>query len=113
MVFENNDTMVIVPLEPAEGKCYTELVPKEEDVDHIYKLTTRDVVNPIVDEVLCWEEDNEFLFDFDEEIENWQNRLHDVSALHCLWVTKDFCCISSEVRDLPYFDNLGNVKEFL
>ena len=41
MVFENNGTSVIVPLDLAEGKRYMELVPKEEDVDYIYKLTAR------------------------------------------------------------------------
>ena len=101
MVFENNGTRVIVPLDPAEGKCYTEPVPKEEDVDYIYKLTARDAVNPTEDEELGWREDSECLFDPDEEIENWQNRLHDVSALHFLSVIKDFCCVSLEVMDLP------------
>ena len=42
MVFENNGTRVIVPLYPTEGKQYTEPVRNEEDVDHIYKLTTWD-----------------------------------------------------------------------
>ena len=39
MVFENNGTRVIVPLDPTEGERYTEPVRNEEDVDHIYKLT--------------------------------------------------------------------------
>ena len=39
MVFENNDTRVIVPLDPVEGERYTEPMCDEEDVDHIYKLT--------------------------------------------------------------------------
>ena len=40
MVFENNGTCVIVPLDPAEGVRYTEPVHDEEEVDHIYRLTT-------------------------------------------------------------------------
>ena len=71
MVFENNGTRVIVPLDPAEGKRYTKLVPKEEEVDYIYKLTARDMDNPKGDEVLRWEGDIECLSDPDEEIENW------------------------------------------
>ena len=39
MVFKNNDTRVIVPLDPVEGERYTKPVRDEEDVDHIYKLT--------------------------------------------------------------------------
>ena len=39
MVFENNDTRIIVPLDPTEGERYTKPVRDEEDVDHIYNLT--------------------------------------------------------------------------
>ena len=55
MVFENEGTRVIVPLDPAEGERYTEPMREEEDVDHIYKLTARDEdwINPTVDGVLC------------------------------------------------------------
>ena len=42
MVFENNGTRVIVPLDPAEGERYNEAMCDEEDVDHIYKLTVED-----------------------------------------------------------------------
>lgn len=87
----------------------------EEDVDHIYKLTMQDEdwINPTADGVLCWEKDSECFSNSDGEIENWKNRLHDVSALQCLQVTKNFHCISSEVRDLPYFDGSGDIKVFL
>ena len=92
MVFENEGTRVIVPLDPAEGEQYTDPVSAEEDVDHIYNLIVwdEDWINPITDGVLCWEKDSECVLDSDEEIENWQNRLHDVSALRCLRITKDF-----------------------
>lgn len=115
MVFENNGTRVIVPLDLAEGERYIELVRDEEEVDHIYKLTAWDEywINPMAEGVLCWENDSEFFFDSNEEMENWQNRLHDVSALRCLRVTRNFRCISSEVRYLPYFYGSGSIKEFL
>lgn len=86
----------------------------EEEVDHLYKLTAQDEdwIKPTKEGVLCWEKDNECFFDSDGEMENWKNRLHDVLALRCLCVTRDFRCISSEVRDLPY-DGSGSIKEFL
>ena len=40
MVFENKGIWVIVPLDPVEGERYTEPVHIDEEVDHIYKLTT-------------------------------------------------------------------------
>ena len=115
MVFENNGTRVIVPLDLVEGNRYTKPVHDEEDVVHIYKLTARDEywIKPMVDGLLCWENDSECFFDSDGEIENWKNQLYDVSALQCLRVTKNFRCISSKVRDLPYFDGSGTIKEFL
>lgn len=92
MVFENEGTRVIVPLDPVEGEWYIELVHEEEDVDHIYKLNTRDEdwINPMTDGMICWEKDSEFFYEFDGEMENWQNRLHDVSALHFIKITNKF-----------------------
>ena len=73
MVFENNGTRVIVPLDPKEGERYTKPTHGEEEVDHIYKFTTQDEywINPMVEEVLCWEEDSECFSDSNEEMENW------------------------------------------
>ena len=42
MVFENNGTRVIVSLDPVEGARYTEPARDEEEVDNIYKLTTKE-----------------------------------------------------------------------
>ena len=86
MVFESEGTQVIVPLDPVEGERYTEPVREEEEVDYIYKLTVKDEywINPMADGVLCWERDSERFSDSDEEMENWQNRLHDVSVLRFL-----------------------------
>ena len=49
MVFENNGTRVIVPLDLAEGTKYTEPAQDAKEVDHIYKLTTQDEywINPM------------------------------------------------------------------
>ena len=38
MVFENNGTRVVVPLDPVEGEIYTEPVRADDDFEHIYKL---------------------------------------------------------------------------
>ena len=45
MIFEKNSFRVIVPLDPAEGVCYTELVRDEDsddELDYIYQITTQD-----------------------------------------------------------------------
>ena len=42
MVFEREGTRVIIPLDPAEGERYIEPACKEDGMDHIYNITTRD-----------------------------------------------------------------------
>lgn len=42
MIFENKSLCVIIPLDPAEGSRYTELVhdyESDDDLDCIYKIT--------------------------------------------------------------------------
>ena len=62
---------------------------------------------------LNWEKDISYFSYSYEELENWQNRLHEVSALHCNQVKKALLCISSEVRYFLYYDGLSNVNIFL
>ena len=67
----------------------------------------------MVNGMLCWEKYSKSFSDSDREIENWKNWLHDVSALRCLRITREFHYISLEVRELPYFDGSGSVRYFL
>ena len=115
MIFENDGTWVIVPLDPTKGERYIEPVREGDDVDHIYKLTARveDLINPTTNGMLNWKKDSLCFLDLDGEMENWKNQLHDVSMLRCLKTTKNFQCISSEVNELPYFDGSGSIVVFL
>ena len=54
--------------------------------------------------MIFWEKESECLSYTDNEMDNWKNRLHDVSALHY---------ISTEVRELHFFDGSGEVETFL
>jgi len=43
MIFEKKSLCAIIPLDPAEGSCYTEPVrdyESDDDMDCIYKITT-------------------------------------------------------------------------
>ena len=45
MIFEKKSPCVVIPLEPAEGFCYIELVHgyvSDDNLDCIYKITTRE-----------------------------------------------------------------------
>lgn len=60
-----------------------------------------------------WDKDSSYASDLDEELENWKNRLYEVSMLCCNMMTKLLKCVSTQVRNLPHFDGLGDMELFL
>lgn len=108
----------MVSLDPAEGSCYTELVhdyDSDDDLECIYKITTweKDWVNPAADGRISWERESYCTSDSNEEIERWQNRLHEVTMINCNMMTRSLHCMATEVRDLPMYDELSEVDDFL
>ena len=78
MMFKKESPHVIIPLDPAEGSCYTEPVwdyESDDDLDCVYKITVRyqDWVNPTADGWITWECESSCISDSDEEIEQWKN----------------------------------------
>ena len=111
MIFEKNSLRVVVPLDPAEGECYTEPVcdnENDDELDCIYKITTREQ-----DCQISWECESSYTSDSDEETERWQNQLHEVTTLNCNIMVRSLCCMTTEGRDLPMYDRLTTVDEFL
>ena len=60
-----------------------------------------------------WDFKSSFTSDFDEELECWQNCLHEVTTLSYNMMTRSLHCVSSEVRNLPTYDGLNDVYVFL
>ena len=62
MSFERKSLRVIVPLDPAEGAWYTELVcdyvESDDELDQIYKIIERDQdsINPTTDGWITWDQ---------------------------------------------------------
>ena len=73
----------------------------------------QDCVNPTTKGKLTWEHDNSCASNSEEELENWHNRIHEVSTRNCAQVTKSVFCMTSEVCNLPSYDVLGDVNIFL
>lgn len=78
----------MVPLDPTEGVRYTELVHNEDsdgELDCIYQITAQDQgkVNPTVNARLSWDHDSSCTLESDEEVEWWQNWLHEATTLNC------------------------------
>jgi len=87
MSFERISLWVIVLLDPVEGVHYTEPTRdyegSDDELDQIYKITTLDQVwiNPRAYGRIAWDWESFFTSDSYEELEHWQNYLHEVSTL--------------------------------
>jgi len=75
MIFKKKSLRVVIPLDPAKGVCYTELVHddgSDDELDCIYKITTQDQdwVNPTADGRISWKRAGSCTSDSDEEDEH-------------------------------------------
>lgn len=88
MIFKNKSLCMVVPLDPAKGARYTEFMrnaDSDDELDCMYQITAKDQerINPTMDGRPLWDHDISCTSDLDEEVEWWQNRLHQVTTLNC------------------------------
>jgi hypothetical protein len=72
-----------------------------------------DYVNPTTDGVLSWRSISSCTSDSEEALENWQQRLHEVSTRKCAQITHALRWIGTEVCDPPRYDGLTDVAYFI
>jgi hypothetical protein len=119
MNFEIDGLRFIAPLDPDEGHRYTNLPIREEDrayeLENIYKLTIRqqDYISPTIDGNLSWRSDTACSSDSEEALENWQNKMYEVSTRICARLTREVRWIGTTVSNLPTFDGLNPLETFL
>jgi hypothetical protein len=118
MKFEGNSLKFITPLDLDECHRYTEPIKEEDcayELENIYKLTERQqgYINPTRDKNLSWRSENACSSDSEEALENWQNRMYEVSTWKCAILTKEVHWIGTEVSNLPIFDGLNHLETFL
>jgi hypothetical protein len=118
MSFKVKGIRVIGPLDPALGPRYTELVTAKEEarnIDTVYKLTTThtDYVNPTDNGMLSWRYESSCASDLEVGLENWQQRLHEVSGRQLARITKSLRQIGSEVSTIPIFDGSSDIQIFV
>lgn len=70
-------------------------------------------MNPNADGRISWERESSCTSDSDEEVERWQNPLHEVTMLNCNMMGRSLHCVTIEVRELLKYDGLIVVDEFL
>jgi hypothetical protein len=86
MTFELGDYRVIAPLDPSEGERFVEPTSLDlEETNQLYRtiVPDEDYVNPIADGLLSWWSITSCVTDSYTGLENWKQRLHEVSMRIC------------------------------
>lgn len=116
MIFEKKYLRIVVPLDPVEGACYTKPVHDEDsdvELDCIYQITAQDQdqANSTMDGIISWDHDSSCMLDSEEEIERWQNQLHEVMTLNCNRMVRSLLHVIIEARERPIGEVTMKVKE--
>ena len=114
MTFEGNELRVIVPLDPSQGERYTEPLRAvdQDDLEHIYNITAKeedDEGSPTEG----WESGSSVLTDFEDDLENWQNRLYVLKGHRCAPITKSLRWLGAQPNTLPVFDGSTDPDQFI
>ena len=118
MTFEGHNTRIIMPLNPSMGPRYSEPIHAEEEVreiDDFYKMKTMqdDYSNPTVDGTLRWIYATSCASNLEEGLKNWKRQMHEILGRCFAQLTKSLGWIGTEVCEVPAFDGLSNIQEFL
>ena len=73
-------------------------------MESLYQMTVNqsDYINPTAEGNISWQCDSSSALDSDVGLENWQNRLHEVSARRCAYLTKSLRWIGAEINEIPF-----------
>ena len=84
-------------------------------MESLYQMTANqsDYINPTVEGNISWRCDSSCASDSDVGLENWQNRLYEVSARRCAYMTKSLQWIGTEINKIPSFHGLTDIQDFL
>jgi hypothetical protein len=116
MTFESRDYRVITPLDPSEGERFIEPTCLDlEEIDQLYKTTAHkeDYVKPTAFWVLSWRSINSCATDSNTRLENWQQRLHEVSMRRCERIYCAIWWIGTKLKEPPSFHGLNDMETFL
>ena len=114
MTFENRDIEVIAPMDPTKARRYVEPVRDEvvKGWDHVDNIL-EDYIYSTVDVELGWCNSNSTFFDSDDALENWKNRMNEVSLRKCGLITQSLCRVTIETIELPIYEGILDLSEFL
>ena len=72
-----------------------------------------DNINPRTNGKLSWRSVRSCTSYFGEALENWQNRMHEVSMIRCARITRYVRRVGTDTSDLPIYEGLHNLASFL
>jgi hypothetical protein len=116
MTFESGEYRVIAPLDPFEGERFVEPTCLDlEEINQLYRTIAREeyYVNPTTDGVLSWRSIISCASDSDMGLENWQQRLHEVSTRICARIDRTVRWVGTKIREPPNFHGVNELEEFL
>jgi hypothetical protein len=116
MAFESEEYKLIAPLDPFEGERFVEPTCLDlEEISQLYRTTTlnEDSVNPIADGILSWWSITSCEIDSDTGLENWKQRLHEVSIRRCERLDHAVRWVGTEVREPPSFHGVNGLETLL
>jgi hypothetical protein len=81
----------------------------------LYRTTAgeEDNFNPTVDGVLSWRSITSCASDSDTGLDNWQQRLHEISSRRCARIDCAVRWVGTEIREPPNSHGVNDLKEFL
>ena len=62
---------------------------------------------------MSWKSVSSCTSDSGEELENWQNKMHEVSMRICARITQSVRRVGAEGSELPTYEGLPNLASFL
>jgi hypothetical protein len=101
MTFESRDYRVTSPLDPSESERFVEPTFLDlEEIGQLYITTAlyADYINPTADGVLSWQSITSCKIDLDTRLENWQQRLHEVSTRRCAIIDRAIRWIGTKIK---------------
>jgi hypothetical protein len=86
-----------------------------EEIGQLYRTTTHDedYINPNADGILSWQSINSCATDSDTSLENWKQRLHEVSTRICARIDRAVIWVGIEIREPPIFHGINDLETFL
>jgi hypothetical protein len=116
MTFESREYRVIAPLDLLEGESFVEPTCLDlEEINQLYITTMREeyYVNPNAYGVLIWRSITSCASNSDAGLENWKQRLHEVSTRMCVRIDRVVRWVGTEIREPPSFHGVNDLEEFL